>query len=285
MIRPEMVPRERRGVTLVELLMALVIAGLVGGAMVKVMLADARASRDREAWRSARAVSRGSVNRLLSDLRMVEAEGAVTAASADGQTITLRVPYAMGILCNATAPVTVRLLPVDQPTWDGASFSGFAWRDTLSGAYVYVSSGAAISAGSAATCTANSVAAVPSSGGAASRVVQLAGTLGGTPAIGTPVLLFESVDYRFDASALVAGRTGLWRRTALLDEELAAPFEATSRFSYYVGNATAPQDAVPASLASIRGLELLLHGQGDVSGGVSKTMTLTTAAFFKNRRD
>jgi prepilin-type N-terminal cleavage/methylation domain-containing protein len=284
MTRPPTVLRERRGVTLVELLMAMLIAGLVGGAMVKVMLADARASRDREAWRSARAVSRGSVNRLLSDLRMVEAEGAVTAASADGQTITLRVPYAMGVLCNATSPVTVRLLPVDQPTWDGASFSGFAWRDTLSGAYVYVNA-ATISAGSAATCTTNSVAAVPSSGGAASRVVQLTGALGGTPAIGTPVLLFESVDYRFAASTLVPGRTGLWRRTALLDEELAAPSDATSRFSYYVGNATAPQNAVPGSLASIRGLELVLHGQGDAAGGLAKTMTLTTAAFFKNRRD
>lgn len=275
----------RRGVTLVELLVAIVIAGLVGAAMLQVMLADAKASRQREAWRAARAVSRGSVNRLLTDLRMAEAEGAVAAASADGQTITLRVPYAMGILCNNTAPVTARLMPVDTPSWNGATYGGFAWRDTLSGAYVYVTSGTTLTNGSASVCTTNSVADIPSSGGATSRVVQLSGALGGTPAIGTPVLLFESVQYRFAPSTLVPGQLGLWRTTAALDEEVAAPFDASSRFSYFVGNATTPQTTPPGSLSSIRGLDLVLHGQGEVPGAAAKTMNLRTAAFFKNRRD
>ena len=80
------------------------------------------------------------------------------------------------------------------------------------------------SSSSASVCTTNSVAAIPSSGGATSRVVQLSGTLGGTPAIGTPVLIYESVQYRFAPSTLVPGQLGLWRTTALLDEEARAVF-------------------------------------------------------------
>ena len=52
-----------------------------------------------EAWREARSVSRGGINRLLSDLRAVEA-GGLQAAAAGGQDFTVRVPYGFGVLCG-----------------------------------------------------------------------------------------------------------------------------------------------------------------------------------------
>lgn len=279
--------RNRKGLTLVELLVALIVASLVGGAMLKVMLSEARASSQREAWRSARSVARGSLNRLLSDLRMVEAEGGVEAASNDGQSITVRVPYAMGVLCSSIAPVTASLLPVDGPTWTAASFGGFAWRDTLSGAYTYVTAGVSVTPGALPLCTANSVAAISPSSPSPGRIVLLGGTLGGTPAIGTPVLLFERVQYRFAPSTLLPGKIGLWRTTAGGDEELAAPFDASSRFRYHVQGTPLAQDNAPAPLATFRGVELRLRGESDPStaGGGTKRVDLTTAVFFKNRRD
>lgn len=278
---------DTRGLTLVELLIAIIVAAVVGSAMLKVLVSEARASSQREAWRAARSVARGSLNRLLTDLRMIEAEGGVVAAANDGKSMTLRVPYAMGVLCSATAPVTASLLPVDPPAWSAATFDGFAWRDTLSGGYTYVTSGVSLAVGTTSVCTSSSVATVDPSGGAAGRIVLLGGTLGGTPAIGTPVFLFERVEYRFAASTLVPGQTGLWRRTAAQDEELAAPFDTSSRFRYYVlGNATA-QDNAPASLSDPRGFELRLLGRSDPpsGGGSPKQVNLSTSVFFKNRRD
>lgn len=284
MMRPRL---DTKGLTLVELLLGMIVAALVGSAMLKVMLTDARASSQREAWRTARSVARGSLNRLLTDLRMVEAEGGVVAAANDGQTLAIRVPYAMGILCSNTAPVTAALLPLDAPTWAAANFDGFAWRDTLTGVYTYVASGASLTVGSAAVCTANSVTPVDPSGGATGRIVLLSGALGGAPAIGTPVILFEQVEYRFAPSTLVPGQIGLWRRTGSRDEELAAPFDPSSRIRYYVSGGVMPQDNAPASLADLRGFELRLRGESDppAAGGPPKQVDLSTSVFFKNRRD
>ena len=55
-------PRSRRrdGVTLVELLVAMTVTTIVGAALIQVMLAQNRSSGNNEAWRVARAVSRGS---------------------------------------------------------------------------------------------------------------------------------------------------------------------------------------------------------------------------------
>src|SRR4029077_5491532 len=83
----------RSGLTLVELLVALTVTTIAGAALIQVMLAQNRASGTNEAWRVARAVSRGSLNRLLADLRVAEAEGALDALTVDGKNITLRVPY------------------------------------------------------------------------------------------------------------------------------------------------------------------------------------------------
>ena len=63
----------RRGFTLVELLLSLVVSAIIGAALVRMVLSQARFMDQQEAWREARSVSRGGINRLLSDLRAVQA--------------------------------------------------------------------------------------------------------------------------------------------------------------------------------------------------------------------
>ena len=127
----------RSGLTLVELLVALTVTTIAGAALIKVMLAQNRASGTNEAWRVARAVSRGSLNRLLADLSIAEAEGALDGLTVDGRDITLRVPYAIGVACNTTLPLAATMLPVDDAQWSAARFAGFAWRDNSTSAYRY----------------------------------------------------------------------------------------------------------------------------------------------------
>ena len=72
-----------------------------------------------------------------------------------------------------------------------------------------------------------------------------------------------------------------------MSEELVAPFASTAKWRFYTltgGNVA--QDAPPASLADIRGLELHLDGISEYAapGQVSnESAPFTTAVFFKNR--
>jgi prepilin-type N-terminal cleavage/methylation domain-containing protein len=298
-------PMSRRGFTLIELMISMIVAVVVGGALVRMTIAQARFMDQQEAWRSARGVSRSGVNRLISDLRVVEngsaAVGGVEAAVAGGQDFTLRVPYALGTLCRVNANITtVSLLPVDSAMYAAPGYSGFAWRKNLTGAYTYVA-GTALPAVTATTDCDN---ALPAGFGittlglinGAPAVVNLTSGAGllappNGPEVGSIVFLYRRVRYEFKNSVAVPGRIGLWRTTLGIGgttEELAAPFAATARVNFYVLNNATAQAAVPASLQDIRGFELVLNGMSERAPGGStapKTFGLTTSVFFQNRPD
>jgi prepilin-type N-terminal cleavage/methylation domain-containing protein len=294
----------RRGFTLIELMLSVIVSAIVGAALVRMVLSQARYMDQQEAWRAARSVSRSGINRLMSDLRAVEAAQGVEAAAAGGQDFTIRVPYAFGMLCSTGAGLTtISLLPVDSAMYAGPGYSGFAWRNAA-GTYTYVP-GTAVPAipGTPGDCTAALPAGYP---------IQILPVINGSPAgqtanlahagnlptaqpngalVGSIVFLYRRVRYEFKASVNMPGRTALWRTT--LDfggttEELVAPFANTARVNFYVLNNPLPQAAVPANLGDIRGLELVLDGMSEQTpGGTSgpKTASVRTSVFFENRPD
>jgi hypothetical protein len=109
--------------------------------------------------------------------------------------------------------------------------------------------------------------------------------------VGSVVFLYRRIRYEFKNSVAIPGRTGLWRTTLGFGgttEELAAPFAASARLNFYVGNNAVPQAAVPADLTTIRGLQLVLDGMSEnTAGGGStyKTANVVTSVFFENRPD
>jgi prepilin-type N-terminal cleavage/methylation domain-containing protein len=294
----------RQGFTLVELLLSLIVTAIVGAALVRMVLGQARFMDQQEAWRGARSVSRSGINRLMSDLRAVETVNGVEAAVAGGQDFTIRVPYAFGIMCRTNAAVTtVSLLPVDQTMFAAPGYSGFAWRHNSTGAYTYVPGTALpVIPGTVTDCdnalpltygitTLGSI-----NGSPAGQVVNLASGAGllappAGPTVGSIVFLYRRVRYEFKNSAAIPGRTGLWRTTLGIGgttEELATPFAGTARVNFYVLNNPVAQAAVPADLTTIRGLELVLDGMSERTPGGSsapKTANVVTSVFFENRPD
>jgi prepilin-type N-terminal cleavage/methylation domain-containing protein len=294
-------PTSRRGFTLIELLISLIVSAIVGGALVRMVLSQARFMDQQEAYRGARSTARGGLNRLLSDLRAVEATGGLEAAAAGGQDFTIRVPYAWGIMCSNTTGVltTLSLLPVDSAMFAAPGFSGFAWRNSATGAYTYQTAAVSLTTpGTPGNCTAavpTPITTLPAiNGSPAGQTVNVGGAvplaaLGGPP-VGSIFFLFRRVRYQFKASTALPGRTGLFRTmmSGGASEEIATPFATTARVNFYVLNATPAQSAVPGTLGNTRGLELVLDGMSERTPGGSatpKTASVTTSVFFENRPD
>ena len=91
----------RAGVTLVELMVGMVMSAFLGTMMVNLLLTSTRFNDRVEAGREARGTARTPLNLITTELRMVNAETGVL--SADSVTITVRVPFMMGLACCGDA--------------------------------------------------------------------------------------------------------------------------------------------------------------------------------------
>ena len=272
--------RLRHGVTLIELLVTIVILAILGTSVTRLMTGQAKFYEHQGAGRQARSISRSAINVLLSEMRMVEAPGG--AVSASPSSVTLRVPYAVGMVCGPDAGgTTVTVLPADSAMFAEPGFSGYAWRNSA-GVYTYVEAGAAVGVASAAACTAEGITTVQ--GG---RLVGLSPALPVAATAGAPVLLFRRITYDFANSTALPGRLALWRRVDATGaaEELVAPFDAAARFRFFALDAADAQDAPPAP-ANLRGLEFVLVGESEGSPRATaapRRASVTTAVFFRNR--
>jgi prepilin-type N-terminal cleavage/methylation domain-containing protein len=288
--------RRRSGFSLAELLVAVVLLGIVGGALTRMVVDQMRLFDTLEVSRSARSVARNSMNVLMSELRMVQDSGGITAVAGNNKSVTLNVPYRMGVLCNTGSGVTtVSMLPVDSLTLARAVFAGFGWRNRTTGRYVVVPSAgvAPIESGSTSRCTGSASGeagvATMTIDGQAGQVLDIvpAVTMTTTAMRGAPVMFYQSITYSFAASSMYPGKIGLWRSVAGGDnEELMAPFTADARFRYYQAGDDTSRTTAPA-LSAIRGLALVLNSEGSrtPAGHDAPSQTrMMTSVFFKNTR-
>jgi prepilin-type N-terminal cleavage/methylation domain-containing protein len=280
----------RRGFTLIELLVGIVIFAIVGALCTKLLSVQGQFFDRQGMANAARNVSRASLNRVISDFRMIEANGGIVAASPTS--LTIRIPFAIGVVCGDDPvggnPAThLSLLPVDSTTYAMAKYYGYAWRNFQTGVYSYVENPSAKNTGTLAICTGKNITTVP--GG---KVEAISPPVPAGTGLGTPVFLYAKVRYELKASTAVPGRLGLYRTQIAANggetsEELVAPFASTAKWRFFVvGNINDAQDNPPAQLGDIRGLELHLDGLSEnIAPGRTSTESapFTTAVFFKNR--
>ena len=265
--------------TLIELMLGLTMLGIIGSASVRLLLSQSRFYDVQLKQRAARSVARASVNMMLSELRMVESSGGVEAASANS--VTVRIPYLLGMVCGTSGSSTVvAFLPADSTVVANATASGHAWRDA-NGVYTYTTGAVTSSAGGAATCAAANISAVP--GG---RIVSLTPALPAASAAGDAVFLYQRIRYDFAMSTALPGRRALWRTIVDSDthEELAAPFDNAARFRFFEFDRDTSD--VSANASDVRGLELILDGASQTATQGrpgNEHVPFRTSVFFNNR--
>lgn len=252
-------------------------------ALTRIMVAQARYFDHQKKSNLARNVSRGPLNRVVSDIRMVEALGGVVSATSTA--ITVRVPYAIGVVCVSGVNGTqVSLLPVDSAMYAGPGFSGYGWRNGA-GEYAYVETGALHDDGDLTLCNTAGIVTLTAD---KAKVVRITPKLTDTASVGTPVFLYRRILYEFKSSTTVPGSIGLFRTIVATgeSEELSAPYESAAKFRFYVGSSTTAQDSPPGTLSTLRGIQLNMTGVSEniASGATQQERApFTTAVFFKNR--
>jgi prepilin-type N-terminal cleavage/methylation domain-containing protein len=290
--RPRPRLRARAGFSLAELLVATVLLGIVGGALTRLVVDQMRFFDNVQVARGARSAARGSMNIMLSELRMVQDSGGVTAIGNDDKSITVNVPYRFGMYCATTGTVsTVSMLPADSAALALASFAGYGWRGRTSGRYTIVSGASVGASATASKCTGTGAGeagiATVTINGRAGEVLDVTPAIPAGTAPGMPVMFYQTVTYSFANSSLYPGKIGLYRSVnGGTAEELMAPFASDARFRYYKAGDDTSRTTAPA-LSDIRGVALVLTSEGArlPAGRTSYAQAkVVTAIFFKNTR-
>jgi len=280
------------GFVLAELLVALVIAAIIGAALTQLVISQSRLAALQGAIMQARGGARAALNVMTADLRGVGDSGLVAATP---ESVTVRVPYAYGVACGQLfGRVVVSLLPSDSATFAGATASGYAWRDTT-GSFVFVQS-VTVQASTPLACqipllTYPSVTTLSASGWqptAVSLPNDHSRTPPGPPQ-GSVVYLYQQIQYAFAPSAQLPGRIALWRTQLTTGQrsELVAPFDSSSAIEFLVGSGLTVSTTPPADLTTVRGLRLVLVAaseQPPEGRTAPMTFNLTSDVLFRNHQ-
>jgi prepilin-type N-terminal cleavage/methylation domain-containing protein len=249
----------RRGFSLAELVVALLLAGIIGLALARLVISQARFVAAQDGMLQARSGARAALNAMSGELRALT-PGGLVAATPDS--ITVRVPYAFGVACIQVFGTTVvSLLPGDSAIYRSATASGYAWDST--GTWRFVSPATVGSLNVFPLCLlATPPIATLSAPGWTAKGFTVSGT---RPSAGSLVYLYQRIVYAFAPSAALPGRKALWRRVAStgVSDELVAPFDTGSTFAFLVGSRLSVRTTAPALLDSVRGVQVRLVGQSE----------------------
>jgi prepilin-type N-terminal cleavage/methylation domain-containing protein len=282
----------RKGFSLAELLVAVVLLGVIGGALTRLVVDQMRFFDGVQVKRGARSAGRNSMNVMLAELRMVQDSGGITAVANDNKSITVNVPYQFGVFCGTTGGTsTLSMLPIDPMTASMASFAGYAWRGRLSGRYTMVPNATKNASATPATCTGTGAGeagiATVRINSRDGEVVDVSPAIASTTTLGSAVFFYQTITYSFAASSTFPGKLGLYRTVnGGTPEELMAPFASTARFRYFASGDDTSRTTAPA-LSDIRGIAMALTttGQRRPAGRTTDIESrMLTAVFFKNTR-
>jgi prepilin-type N-terminal cleavage/methylation domain-containing protein len=284
--------KARSGFSLAELLVAVVLLGIVGGALTRLVVDQMRFFDGVQVARGARSAARNSMNVMLSELRMVQDSGGITAVGGDNRSITVDVPYRFGTFCGTSGAIsTVSMLPIDSMTAAMATMSGYGWRKRTNGRYTTVATTDVAPSAAPALCTGTASGqagiATVSINGRTGEIFDIRPAIAASTTLGSAVFFYQSVTYTFAPSSMFPGKYGLWRSVnGGAAEELTGPFASTARFRYFQAGDDTSRTAAPA-LSDIRGVavELTAEGQRKPAGRTTEIQSrMMTAIFFKNIR-
>lgn len=245
-----------RGFTLVEVLITIVVAGVLGGALMSLVVSQHRFYAQSDNLLLAQQNIRASLDLMASELRMASPEDIVTAAS---DSVTIRFDLVHAVVCAGSAGST-HVYAYDSVSNANltSGITGTAYSEAYDSAFVYndgfTGTITASNPTSETQCKANGApASEPTS---AFRLVSGWST---TPPRGSLLRWYGTLSYAFAASVTDPGSFAIWRN----NQELVTPFETGAQFSYVMDDGTVQSSVNPASFADIREIRIGVTAIGE----------------------
>ncbi|MEX2527681.1 MAG: prepilin-type N-terminal cleavage/methylation domain-containing protein [Gemmatimonadota bacterium] len=273
-------PGRRRGFSLIEALVALTLGAVVMGLVMSVFVAQNRFYRHTVVQSQVQDHVRMVTEIITQEFRQVTRGGVLTAQPRE---LVVRVPLAVGMVCDLVDPVTKGkggkgkvstpgsasiYFPLEGDTVEGARVSGYAVRE-VDGSWTYSSSTwDALSPSSAPT----NVCGVMGGwvGGDAGNYLSLSGGVPGVAEPGELLGLFEEVEFFLDDSELAPGSQAVFRRRAGASAtEIATGVTDEAGFQYRMVNGTLQDDVTGlGNLSQVVGIRFTAGSTSQSVGGV-----------------
>lgn len=272
------------GFTLVEMLIALVVTGILAGGVVSLLLNQNQFYGQTDDVVFAEQSLRATADLVASELRMGAPEDIVDAQS---DLLTFQFDLLRAVVCEVnTTTNDVYYYVVDEPSnANVGSMTGFAYRNPYSTTGYNYNANHAFSesvAGSethsiATTCAADGGPNPTASNFESFRMVNWdAGTL---PADGAYLRFFSQLTYEFRASGFDPDATALYRA----NQELASPFQSDAGFTYVMDDGSEQNSTT--SYADIQRVRISATAVGDGSNRFDVARDLSFDVPLRNRNN
>lgn len=246
------------GFTIVEMLIALVMAGVLAGGVVSLLRHQSDFYGQNDDTIYAEQTARGTAELMASELRMASPED-IEVAAADS--VAVRFDVLRAVVCGSSGS-TVYTYVFDEPaSVNLPSGRGTTYFNTDSVRYYYDDgfdgSGTAATSTSAASyvsCTSANGGVPQSADLSRYRAVDWSGSSFAGPAVppvGSVVRVYGNLSYSFGPSSFSSG-TALWRN----DQELVAPFDGNATFDYVMADGSVQSSVSSTSFGDIRAIRV-----------------------------
>jgi len=246
-----------RGFTLVEMLIALVVAGVLAGGVMTLLIRQNGFYGQNDDTIYAEQTVRGTAELVASELRMASPSDIRYAGS---DSVAVRFDVSRAVVCGDDGSGTVYAYVYDVPsavnlpgTDRGTAVSGptqttFAYDDDFDGSGSVAGSTAAASYTACVTANGGTV---QSADLTRYRSIDWSGTGLAVPAEGSILRVYGTLDYSFGTSSFTNG-TALWRN----GQELVAPFDAGAEFQYVMQSGSVNNSVSSGSYQNVRRIRI-----------------------------
>lgn len=272
---------DQRGFSLVEALIALVISGIIGAALVSLLTAQTRFYSRTDDQRAAELTAGATFDLFSSDVR---GAGANDLLAAEADSVTLRFDLLRAVACDVTLLGAASLYVYDRTTTAGltSSFVGVAASGPYEEDFEYADGWNPTPTVTGAVPKALCVLTGTPSTGALSDYLTIAGWnakfSSDASQAGTLVRVYGELTYKLAPSSFFTTRTALWRGT----QELVGPFENGASLSYVMDDGSVQTSVSSADFDDVVAVRVTATTIGEGANRYNVSRAVNFDVSFRN---